>query len=144
MLRRCDHPKQSTPRQQDRHRVGETGEVARRILRSQSGEQCVSDTRTGGAAGGLSHPVNVGIETDDQVMWLALSQPANECAVAGTDVNVDTIELAGKLGKSSVVDEAFPVAINEVHATNRNCLPPVTSTGFPPAKADPRCVRSRR
>ena len=80
-------------------------------------------------------------------MSLALCQPAYECTSTSADINVDSIELAGELGKSSMADEAFLVAINEVHAIHRNCQLPAHQRDFdaakPASKRFEMCRRSR-
>ena len=80
-------------------------------------------------------------------MSLALCQPAYECTSTSADINVDSIELAGELGKSSMADEAFLVAINEVHAIHCNCQLPAHQRDFdaakPASKRFEMCRRSR-
>jgi hypothetical protein len=120
-------PEQRAPGKQDRHLVGKAGELDGRALDSGDDEQGVVEAAaadgTCRAARRLGQGRGVGVETDDERRGLAAGEADRGPAVAGTDVDDDSLGAGEPGGDLADVDLGQASTDHGLHA-RESTLPP--------------------
>jgi len=122
-----DGREQAPPRKDDRHAIGDAGQLRRELL---DGRAYVEDVRAG-ARGASAEVGRVRVYSDEETLGRVTRQRAGQPAVTGADVDRDSAREAGDEISESVIGALEALAADDVHGVS---MPEARAKSPPPLR----------
>jgi len=117
-----DRGQQAAPGQHDRHAVGSRVQLKRQIFDGRPHVEDVAETDACGASGTFTKRGGIGVDTDEETVWLLPRQRIRKAPVARADVDRDPVAEVGQEVSESVIRALEALAANDIHGSIIACV----------------------